>query len=298
MNAEYIVPSITIFDCDGHIDWAAMERHLEFVIAGGVDGVLILGSIGEFYAIPAEEKQRYIRFAAETVGRRVKLLVGTSAMLFEEVLMLSETAREAGADGIVVGSPYYFPLPDGSVYDYYGRLAEILPDMAIYLYNFPDRTGYGLKTEVVAGLAGEYANIVGIKDTIPGMEHTTELIRAVKPARPDFRIYSGFDINFTENVKAGGDGCIAGMANLAPELCSAWVKSVRTGDAYLQNRIYRTVEKLMGIYFVGAPFLPYMKRAVQIRRGGFGCAPAFPMREPDEQETAVLRAILDDAGLL
>ena len=76
----------------------------------------------------------------------------------------------------------------------------------IYLYNFPDRTGYSIPADVVRRLAESHPNIVGCKDTIAGLDHTRELIKAVKPIRPDFEIYSGFDDNFAHNVLAGGDG--------------------------------------------------------------------------------------------
>ena len=96
---------------------------------------------------------------------------------------------------------------------YYARIAEALPEQSIYLYNFPDRTGYDLTPEITLRLVRKYRNIVGYKDTQAGMDHTRELIKLVKGEFPAFEVYSGFDDNFAHNVLAGGDGCIAGLSN-------------------------------------------------------------------------------------
>ncbi len=295
-QAAFYSPVITTFTPDGHVDFEAMAAHLQYVMQEGIDGVLIMGSIGEFYAISLDERIRLISLAKEVIGHRGKLLVGTSAMRYAEVVQLTQAACDAGVDGAVVLSPYYFPLSDTSIEAFYGDLAERFPGLRIYIYNFPDRTGYEIRAETVRNLAVRFANIVGIKDTVPGMEHTLELIRTVKPVREDFEIYSGFDNNFAANVRAGGSGCIAGLSNLAPQLCGQLAESLRQGDEVQVRRGMEQIEQLMDIYQVGIPFVPYIKKTVQLINPQIPGIPAFPLLEATEEQTRIICRILKRIG--
>ena len=134
---------------------------------------------------------------------------------------MSNFAFEQGADGVMVVGPWYFALTDADVMSYFGAVAEQVRGK-VYIYNYPDRTGYTISPSVVLELARRYPNIVGIKDTIPDMAHTVELIQTVKGNIPSFEVLSGFDHNFASNVLAGGDGCIAAVSNVRPDLCVAW----------------------------------------------------------------------------
>ena len=110
MDCKYITPSVTIFKADGTVDLEAMERHFDFLIQGGVDGILILGSIGEFFSMPMEEKKKLIRCAVKHIAGRVKLIVGTTSMVTEEIIELSKFAHREGADACIILPPYYLSL--------------------------------------------------------------------------------------------------------------------------------------------------------------------------------------------
>lgn len=258
---NYITPAVTPLLPDGEVDLASSKKLYQYLLAGGVDGILILGSIGEFFGLRMEQKKALIRCASETVRGRCKLLVGTTSMVYDEIVELSNHALEQGADAVVIIPPYYFYFTDESVFEYYDMLAqEIRGD--IYLYNFPERTGYDISPQVVKRLALAHANIVGIKDTIGGVDHTRELIKQVKASRPDFEIYSGFDDNFAHNVLCGGNGCIAGLSNLYPELTSSWACALRSADFQKAAEYQRSIDRLMDIYSVGKPFVPFIKAAL------------------------------------
>lgn len=261
---HYITPAVTPFCPDGQIDFESCAKLYNYLIDGGVDGILILGSIGEFFALTMQQKQDLVRFAVETVRHRVPLIVGTTSMIFDEIVELSNYSVDLGADAVMIIPPYYFHHTDASVEEYYSLLAEKIHGN-IYLYNFPDRTGYEIAPEVVRKLAERHRNIIGIKDTIGGMDHTREIIKQVKPARPEFRIYSGFDDNFAHNVLCGGNGCVAGLSNLYPELTARWVRAAREGKYAMLQSVQQTIDKLMDIYSVGKPFVPYIKEALVMR---------------------------------
>ena len=292
MDIHYITPAVTPMTEAGQIDLDSCGSLYRHLLDGGVDGVLLLGSIGEFFGFTLEQKKELIRYAAGALDGRTRLLVGTTSLVYDEIVDLSRFALEAGADAVMVIPPYYFHFDGESVYRYYAALAADIPG-ELYLYNFPERTGYGIAPQVVRALAERFENISGIKDTIGGMDHTRELIKALRPVRPEFRIYSGFDDNFAHNVLSGGNGCIAGLSNLYPELTSAWARAAREGDLASLTRIQRQVDRLMDLYGVGKPFVPFIKEAL-VLRGVIRCAAATrPMPRATEAQRAQLRAIME-----
>ncbi len=291
MKASYITPAVTAFDSNGYLDHEAQRSLYDYLILGGVNGILILGSIGEFFAIPMDQKKELIKVAASHINKRTQLLVGTASMDVNETIELSKYAYDLGADGVVVVSPFYFGLTDQSIEEYYDYLAKECP-IDMYLYNFPDRTGYEITPVVALNLVRKHKNIVGIKDTIAGMDHTRELIKLIKPEYPDFKIYSGFDDNFAHNVISGGDGCIAGISNLAPEICSAWVNAFKDNDMKIVASLQQKIDRLMGIYQVGKPFVPYIKKAMAIRGIPIQDYCTFPMPHVTENDVMALKRLM------
>lgn len=258
---NYITPAVTPMLPDGEIDPDSARQLYRHLVTGGVDGILILGSIGEFFGFRMDQKKALILCAKEAIAGKCKFIVGTTSMVFDEIVELSNYALEQGADAVMIIPPYYFHFTDESVYEYYDMLAkEIHGD--IYLYNFPERTGYDISAQVVKKLALAHMNIIGIKDTISGVDHTRELIKQVKEVRPDFEIYSGFDDNFAHNVLCGGNGCVAGLSNLYPELTSSFADAMRKSDLQRAATCQRCIDRLMDIYSVGKPFVPFIKAAL------------------------------------
>lgn len=292
MDANYITPAITAFDKNGDLDHDGLKSLYDHLIKGGVDGILILGSIGEFFAIPLEKKKELIRLAVNHISPTMQVLVGTGGMDVNETTELSGYAYEQGADGVMVISPYYFGLSDQGVEDYYDYVAGKCPG-AFYLYNFPDRTGYDLAPRVALNLIRKHKNIIGYKDTLAGMDHTRELIKLIKPEYPDFKIYSGFDDNFAHNVLSGGDGCVAGLSNVVPEICSAWVMAFKENDMNKVAEIQRIIDRLMSIYQVGKPFVPFIKKAMSIRGIPVEDYSTFPLPRVTDEEARKLKQILE-----
>ena len=297
MNAKWICPAITPFCADGTIDYESASRFYEHLIANEIDGVLIGGSLGEFFGQTLTQREEIARFAVKQIAGRMKVIIGTANMIAEQIAPLSNACLDAGADAVMIVPPFYFPFGDAEMYDFYSRMAKEIHG-PVYIYNFPDRTGYTISPSVVRRLAEEYDNIIGIKDTISGMDHTRELIKAVKPIRPDFEIYSGFDDNFAHNVLSGGNGSICGISNVAPSLCSDWVKAVNAEDVGQIALLQQKINRCMDIYAIGAPFVPYVKEAVR-QLGIIDCAKCtFPMPVLQESEQEKVHAFLVKEGLL
>lgn len=287
MSASYITPAVTLLNAQGQPDLEGNCALYEHLIGGGVDGILVLGSIGEFFALPLAQRRRLAFRAIEAVAHRTRLIIGTASMIYEDVVSFSNECLERGADAVIIVSPYYFPLDDDSVYAYYSALAQAIHGR-IYLYNFPNRTGYSLSAQVVKRLALTYPNIVGIKDTIPGMDHTRELIEAVKPLRPDFEIYSGFDENLTANVAAGGDGCIAGLSNLYPEICARAARMLREKNVDGIVTGQRLIQQLFALYAIGSNFIPVIKEGVCMRGVAGSSRCSFPLPDMTQAQKQAL----------
>lgn len=289
---RYITPAVTPLLPDGGIDFDSCEKLYSHLIKGGMNGILIMGSIGEFFGLTMEQKKDLIRCARKSIGKDTELIAGTTSMVFDEIVELSNFALDEGVDAVMIIPPYYFWFDDDGVLSYYDRLAQAIHGN-IYIYNFPERTGYSIAPQVIRTLAEKHKNIIGIKDTVPGVDHTREVIKAVRPVRPDFIVFSGFDDNLAHNVLCGGNGCISGMSNVFPKLAAAWAQALRDKDFDASRRYQQLTDSLMDIYAIGKPFIPAMKEAL-VQKGILRSATATkPMPELTAEQKQAVAALLD-----
>ena len=291
MKAKWITPVVTALDRQGHVDVEANLRIYDFLIENGMDGILIFGSIGEFFAIPMEEKRELLKKAIAHIKGRVTVYAGTCHMELDQCVEFSNYALELGADGVMVISPYYFSLPDSGILNFYDRLAEGIKG-DLLLYNFPDRTGHDLSADLIYNLVSRHENIVGIKDTVSTMGHTRGIIQKVKKDYPNFQVFSGFEEFFGHNVLSGGDGCVAGLSNFAPEVASAYASAAIADDLAGMVQCQQKVDSLMAIYDVAPQFIPIIKKAMVLR--GIEMEPVCtqPLLEATQEETEKIREIL------
>ena len=170
MKVKYITPVVTIFTENGGIDAEGNKKIYNRLIDGGVDGIVVMGSTGEFFAMTMEQIKKLIDISTACCAGRTELYIGTSRMIAEETIELGNYAIEKGADGVMIISPYYFQLPDESIERYYDIVAEGIKG-DIFLYNYPDITGHSISAQTVLNLVKKHKNIVGIKDTVPMVSH-------------------------------------------------------------------------------------------------------------------------------
>ena len=235
-------------------------------------------------------------FAIEKVDHRVKLIIGTSSMVADEIVDFSNYCLDQGADAVMILPPYYFRFGSEALLQYYDRLANMIHG-PIYIYNFPTNTGTSVSPETVLQLATMHPNIVGIKDTMVEMSHTRELIKTVKSKIPTFEVYSGFDDNFASNVLAGGDGCIAALSNVVPEVCAAWAQAFRDNDLEGISKGQKTINRLMDLYAIRDPFLPVLKEACKLRGIASSSVGTFPMPNATVEDDAKISLLLSAEGI-
>lgn len=290
-------PIITVFDEDGRLDFSGNEKVINNLIDNGVNGILFLGSTGEFFAMTKEERKEYIKFVIKTVHKRVPVLVGTGGSRVEEVIELTKFAEDEGADIAVVICPYYFQFNDQDLYKYYGEVASSVK-IPILIYNFPDRTGININPDLVLRLARDYKNIIGIKDTVNGIEHTRKLISTVKSEIKDFVVFSGSDEYFILNLMAGGNGIIGALTNIAPGLCVEFYKAYKAKDFAKISSIQERINILMEIYEVSQPFIPTAKAAAKMMGLDIQDVSKKPAQKLNSEQLNRLRAILVKAQVL
>lgn len=260
-KAKYLTPVITAFNKEREIDIEGNKEIWEHLINGGVDGIVLLGSTGEFFNMSMLQKKELIKVAIEHINKRIPLFVGTGSMNIEETIELSNYALNLGADGVMIIGPYYFPVNDRDLENFYSKLA-ININGNIYLYNFPKMTGHDINPKVLLNLLEKHQNIIGYKDTVSEMSHTRNLIQAIKDKYPNFIIYSGYDDNFVHNILSGGNGCIGALSNLYPQIFKQWVDAINNKDIINIEKFQKLIDSVMEIYDVETPFIPVLKKAL------------------------------------
>lgn len=290
------MPAITLLNEDKTLNLENQRALYENLIRCGIDGILVQGSIGEFFAMPMYQRMQMAKFAVETIAHRVPCIIGVTSMVADEIAPFANCCLDFGADAVIVLPPYYFSFDDEALFRYFDRLLNEIHG-PVWIYNFPARTGCSISAETVLYLAGRHPNLTGIKDTITGMDHTRELIKAVKPRFPEFKIYSGFDDNAARNVLSGGDGVIGGLSNVVPEICAAWMRAVREGDTAGIAAGQQRIDRLMDIYSVGSVFVPIIKEGARLRGIVDSNVCTFPMAPPAKAESEAIIAILAREGI-
>ncbi|MEM0650357.1 dihydrodipicolinate synthase family protein [Klebsiella huaxiensis] len=259
-----IIPPVpTLFDEHEQLDRPAMSRLIDHLLASDVDGLFFLGSAGEFAHMSDSLRLEVMRFCIEYVAGRKPVLIGVSHSGTQATLEFGRKALEAGTDGVVVINPWYNPLADEYLFEHFRYIAEQLP-IPIVLYNFPALTGQSIPVSCIQRLALECPNIVGLKDTVDTLNHIREVIHAVKPLRPDFAVFSGYDEYLFGTLILGGDGAIPASANFAPELTCGIYQHWRNGELSEAVALQQRLSWIPPLYGLDVPFYNVIKYALQL----------------------------------
>ena len=221
---------------DGSLDLAAFRNLIDWHIAEGTDGIVVVGTTGESPTVDFDEHHLLIKTAVEHGNRRVPIIAGTGANSTREAIELSAYAKQVGADMSLSVVPYYNKPTQEGLYRHFRAIAEAV-EIPQIVYNVPGRTVADLSNETMLRLAG-IPNIVGIKDATGNLERASDLLRQV-PA--GFAVYSGDDATALALMLLGGQGVISVTANVAPrlmhEMCVAALKPDPVRARELNNRL-------------------------------------------------------------
>ncbi len=238
MNTDFIkgvvVPMITPIDQDELIDEKAIRSQVDYVIDGGVSGILLYGSNGEFYVIEEDEMERGLKIVVDQVAGRVPVYFGIGAISTKKCIRLAKMAAAGGAAGISVLQPMFLKPTEDELYAHFKAIANAVPDLPMLLYNNPGRVGYTMSGNLVERLAREVDNIVGIKDSSGDMTQTEEFIRRTQDI--DFKVFGGKDTLIYATLAHGGVGAVCTTANYMPDLV------VSVYNAYLKGNPRQALE--------------------------------------------------------
>ena len=220
------VALITPFMQNGAIDFAAVAKIVDNLVAGGVDYILVLGTTGETPTLSTDERKALIRFVRDRVAGRVKLMVGIGGNCTHDVVKCLRTWDLKGYDAVLSVNPYYNKSNQEGLYQHFKAIAETSP-LPIMLYNIPGRTGVNMAPETIARLANDFPNIIGVKEASGDLAQMAK-IKELLPS--DFLLISGDDGLTVEIVKLGGDGVISVLANAYPAESKEFVDLALSGN--------------------------------------------------------------------
>lgn len=235
---------------DGSIHEEELRRQINRQIQAGVDAVFCLGTNGEFYILSQEEKLRVMEIFVDEVKGRVPVYAGTGCISTEETILLSKKAKEIGVDIISVITPYFAALNQEELYQHYAAVAEAV-DLPIVMYNIPARTGASLAPATVGRLAGNYKNIVGVKDSSGNFNNILQYIDATKGL--GFSVLSGNDALILWTLLAGGTGGITAIANILPEVMVSIYQNYRKGDMEAAKAAQSSIAPIRDCFKYGNP---------------------------------------------
>ncbi len=286
------VALVTPMNADGSVNYDKLAELIEFQIAGGTDCILTCGTTGEASTMSEEEHMDVVRFTIEKVNHRVPVIAGTGSNCTETAVKLSVQAEEAGADGVLLVTPYYNKATQGGLIQHFTAVASKVKIPCI-LYNIPSRTGVTIQPETMAYLYNNVENIVGVKDATGNISMTTKLMTLVDE---DFCLYSGDDDEVIPVLSVGGAGVFSVLSNIAPkevhDMCASWFAGDVKTALKEQLRAYDLIKAL----FSEVNPIP-VKAAMNLM--GMNAGPMrLPLTEMEPQNQAKLREELVRYGLL
>lgn len=286
-----IVAIVTPMFEDGSLDKDSLRKLLDWHVAEGTDGIVIVGTTGESATVSPEEHCELIKFTVDHVAGRIPVIAGSGGNSTAEAIALTRHAKEVGADASLQVVPYYNRPTQEGMYRHFKAIAEAV-ELPIILYNVPGRTVADMSNETIARLA-PIDNIVGVKDATGNIGRGIELLKMVDKS---FAVYSGDDPTAMALMFCGGAGNISVTANVAPramhELCAAAMAGDIAKAVEINNRVLELHAKL----FVEPNPVPVKWALTEMGKMPAGLRlPLAPLSAPFHD---IVRTALRQAGLL
>ncbi len=285
-----ICPTVTPLKPNGDINPAMIAPLVDFLISRGISGIYPLGSTGEGPLFSTDERKAVAAATVEAVAGRVPVIIHTGAITTGEALELSRHACDIGANAASVITPWYFRYSEAALEAHYRTIFEALPDFPIYLYNLPALTGNSLSATLVARLARDYENCVGLKDSSGDLQ-TMFATNHLQGGR--FNTCIGPDMLILAGLSMGLDASVSGHSNVFPEIVVGIYDAFAAGDLARAQQFQRQL-KTVGEVVASAGGLPLFKCLLMAR--GLPVGGVRPPGLPAAEETvraciAQLRAL-------
>ena len=286
------VALITPFKENGEVNFEKLEELVEEQIAGGTDAIIACGTTGESSTMTHEEDDEVIRFICKKVNHRIPVIAGTGSNCTREAVSKSIAAEKAGADGLLVVTPYYNKATQKGLIQHFTTIANAV-SIPVILYHSPGRTGVTMKPETIVTLCREVPNIVGVKEASGDFSAIAEIMHL---SGGEIDVYSGNDDQIVPLLAMGGKGVISVLSNVAPrqthEICASFFR----GDVETSRRMQLEALPLINALFCEVNPIP-VKAAMNLMGKEVG-----PMRLPlttmEEQNQERLAKAMREYGIL
>lgn len=287
-----VPPLMTPFK-DGRIDLDAYAGLVEHQVRHGTHGILVNGTTAEPSTLTVEERNLMVKTAVEVARQRITVVAATGSQSFEETVQLTDYAARAGADALLVVTPYYIRPPQRGVVEYFARLGERV-ETPLLMYHIPGRSAFKAELSTLQAIAERVPHFVGIKHAVDDHSFVTEMLRTMGP---EFRIFVGLE-EFTFPMMAlGAAGTMNAVANIAPAEVARLAEAVLKGDLAEARALHFRLFELMRAVFLDTNPIPlkYMARRLGLLARNEHRLPMLPATPELERR---LDAVLAEAGLL
>jgi 4-hydroxy-tetrahydrodipicolinate synthase len=287
-----MVAIVTPFTKKNEIDEVKLRDLVEFHIKNGTDGIIPCGTTGESATLNYEEHERVIEICIQQAKKRIPVIAGTGSNSTQEAIEMSQRAKEAGADGLLLVNPYYNRPTQKGLYLHFKAIADKV-DLPIIIYNIASRTGVNMEPETLQRLADDCKNITGMKEASGNLD---QMARMIALCGKKVTMLSGDDSLTLPLMAIGGCGIISVIANIIPKDVKTMVAAFLSGDLKEARRLHYKMLPLIKAIFIETNPIP-----VKTAMGLMGlCEPGLrlPMCDMMPENLAKLKSALKEYGLL
>ena len=285
------VAIITPMQADGSVNFPVLKELLEFQLENGTDAIIICGTTGEASTMTDEEQIETVRFAVETVAKRVPVIAGAGSDDTAHAIELAKGCENVGVDGVLLVTPYYNKTTQKGLIKHYTAIANSI-NIPVILYNVPGRTGLSISPQTCYELS-KVKNIVGIKEASGNFSNIAQIAAL---CGPDFDLYSGNDDQNVPILSLGGKGIISVLANVAPKDAHDMVAKFHAGDTKGASELQLKSIELINALFCEVNPIP-VKTALSLMGFNVGVCKA-PLCEMEPEHLEVLKKAMKNYGLI
>ena len=288
------VALITPMNADGSVNYEKLREMVEFQIENQTDAIIVCGTTGEASTLTNEEHLECIRFCCEVTKKRIPVIAGTGSNCTASAAYLSKEAEKAGADALLLVTPYYNKCTQNGLMAHFKQIAGAV-DLPILLYNIPGRTGVKIAPETVVALCRDVDNIVGVKDATGDISEVASVLSLAKKEGIEVDLYSGNDDQIVPVLSLGGKGVISVLSNVIPRETHEMTASYSDGDVKKSMELQLKYFDLIGALFCEVNPIP-VKKAMNLMGMEVGPLRA-PLTEMEEEHAARLAEEMKRVGI-
>ncbi|BDS48845.1 4-hydroxy-tetrahydrodipicolinate synthase [Rhodoluna sp. KAS3] len=286
---QVLVALVTPMTAEGEVDWAATEKHIDYVISNGADGVVVTGTTGETSTLTDAEKIKLVEVGKSVSGGRAKIITGGGSNETAHAMQLYKASEKAGADGVMIVTPYYNKPTQAGVLTHFRMIADST-DLPVILYDIPGRAGIAISHDTFLR-AAKHPNIMAVKDAKGDLAQASRIMNET-----GLLYFSGDDSNVLPHLSIGATGLIGVTANVAPAAYRAMIDATNNNDFHAALKVHNSLEPLQRALMTNVPGTVAAKYVLHAL--GLISSPRvrLPLVGPEDAEAARIEDGIDIVG--